>query len=170
MVLAAGLAPNLEPDGSPWAHNDLAYLKAMYEAGAAPYFDGLAAHVYGLTFPPEVEPAPELLNFRRIELYREIMAANGERDKAIYVTETGWNDHPRWTMAVRPAQRITYTLDALRFAAQNWAEVPVVAIWAFRYPASTQSYMDYYSLVTPEFITRPIYDALQQMAVPAAME
>ena len=55
-VLAGALAPTLEPAGSPWGLNDLVYLDQMYTAGAADYFDGLAVHVYGLTFPPEAEP------------------------------------------------------------------------------------------------------------------
>ena len=81
----------------------------MYEAGAAEYFDGLAVHAYGLTFPALAEPDPQVLNFRRVELLREIMVAYGDEDKFMFITETGWNDHPRWTMAVRPAQRIQYT-------------------------------------------------------------
>lgn len=161
-VLAGALAPNLEPEGSPWAVNDLDYLRGMYAAGAADYFDGLAAHSYGLTFPADAVPGPELLNFRRIELLRDIMVEYGDEATPIYVTEAGWNDHPRWTMAVRPAQRIQYTLDALDFAAEHWPYVEVLAIWAFRYPAPTRSYPDYFTLVTPEFVTKPIYDALRQ--------
>ena len=64
-----------------------------------PYFDGLAVHAYGLTFPADAEPDPDVLNFRRIELVREVMVDAGDGDKSIFVTETGWNDHPRWTMA-----------------------------------------------------------------------
>ncbi|MFW6183398.1 MAG: hypothetical protein ACOC8X_06345 [Chloroflexota bacterium] len=160
-VLAGALAPTLEPPGSPWGLNDLLYLEGMYEAGAAEYFDGLAAHTYGLTFPPDAEPGPELLNFRRIELLREIMVAHNAEETEIYITEAGWNDHPRWTRAVRPGQRIAYTLDAIRYAEENWPYVRVVGIWAFRYPAPTKSYMDYYTLVNPEFIAKPIYRELQ---------
>ena len=160
-VLAGALAPTLEPEGSPWGLNDLIYLEAMYAAGAADYFDGLAVHTYGFTFPPEAEPGPELLNFRRVELLREIMVAYNDEETKIYITESGWNDHPRWSRAVRPGQRIQYTLDGFRYAAANWPYVEVVAVWAFRFPAPTRSYMDYFTLVTPEFITKPIYDEIQ---------
>ena len=134
----------------------------MYEAGAAAYFDGLAAHTYGLTFSPEFEPDPSVLNFRRIELVRQVMLDYGDGDKSIYITETGWNDHPRWTQAVRPGQRIQYTLDALQFAEDNWPYVEVVGLWAFRFPAPTKSHMDYFTLVTPEFIAKPIYTELKK--------
>lgn len=161
-VLAGALAPTLEPAGSPWGTNDLVYLAGMYQAGAASYFDGLAVHTYGLTFPPAAEPAPDLLNFRRVELVRTVMEEYGDSHKNIYITESGWNDHPRWTLAVRPGQRIAYTLDAIRYAEANWPYVKMLAIWAFRYPAPVRSYPDYFTLVTPEFVPKPIYHELQQ--------
>lgn len=161
IVLAGALAPTLEPAGSPWGLNDLTYLTGMYEAGAAAYFDGLAVHSYGLTFPPDAEPGPDVLNFRRIELMRQVMMQYGDEETHMYITETGWNDHPRWTRAVRPGQRIEYTRDALQFAETNWPYVAMIGIWAFRFPAPTKSYMDYYTLVTPEFVKKPIYEAIQ---------
>ncbi len=161
IVLGGALAPTIEPDGSPWGLNDLTYLERLYKAGAADFFDGLAVHTYGLTFPPEAEPGETLLNFRRVELIREIMVAHDDADTPIYITESGWNDHPRWTRAVRPGRRIQYTLDAFAFAEKNWPYVETMAIWAFRFPAPTKSFMDYYTLVTPEFIPKPIYDAIK---------
>ena len=161
-VLAGALAPTLEPQGSPWGLNDLLYLQGMYDAGAAPYFDGLSAHTYGFTFPPEAEPSPGVLNFRRIELLREVMVANDDANTPISITETGWNDHPRWTRAVHPGQRIQYTLDAISFAEESWSYVNLMALWSFRYPAPQKSYRDYFTLVTPEFVTKPIYDELQK--------
>ncbi|MCA9930824.1 MAG: hypothetical protein KC419_20205, partial [Anaerolineales bacterium] len=114
-----------------------------------------------LTFPPEAEPGETLLNFRRVELIRDIMIKHGDADTSIFITEAGWNDHPRWTRAVRPGQRIQYTLDAFAYAEEHWPYVKTLAIWAFRFPAPTKSFMDYYTLVTPEFIPKPIYTAIQ---------
>lgn len=161
-VLAGALAPTLEPPGSQWGTSDLTYLEQMYEAGAKEYFDGLAVHAYGLTFPPESDPGEEVLNFRRVELVRQIMEDHADNDTPIFITETGWNDHPRWTLGVKPAQRIRYTLDAIKYAEENWPYVELVAIWAFRYPAPTMSYPDYFTLVTPEFVPKPIYQELQR--------
>jgi hypothetical protein len=161
-VLAGALAPTLEPPGSQWGMNDLLYLDAMYAAGAADYLDGLAVHAYGLTFPPESDPGEQLLNFRRVELVRDIMVQHGDANKQITITESGWNDHPRWTFAVRPSQRIDFTKEAISFAEENWPFVEGIAIWAFRYPAATKSYPDYYTLVTPEFVAKPIYEALKE--------
>ncbi len=164
IVLAGALAPTLEPEGSAAGLNDLAYLEWMYQAGAAPYFDALSAHAYGLTFPPQETPAPNTINFRRIELLREIMVAHGDGDKPVYVTEAGWNDHPRWAGAVRPGQRIEYTIGAYEWARQHWPWCESVAIWAFRYPASTLCYQDYYSFVTTDFEPKVIYLEVQNYA------
>lgn len=163
-ILCCALAPTLEPPGSPWGLSDLLYLQGVYDAGGAAYFDGLAVHTYGFKFPPQFEPAPDLLNFRRVELLRQVMVDNDDSQTPIFITETGWNDHPRWTRAVRPGQRIQYTLDAYRYAEANWPYVESMALWAFRFPAPTKSYMDYFTLVTPEFINKPIYEALKAYA------
>ncbi|MGB1251076.1 MAG: hypothetical protein ACPG8W_10710, partial [Candidatus Promineifilaceae bacterium] len=77
-ILAGALAPTLEPVGSPNGLNDLVYLRGIYEAGGSDYFDALAVHAYGLTFPPDSDPHPEVLNYRRVELLREIMLAFGD--------------------------------------------------------------------------------------------
>lgn len=161
VVLAGALAPTLEPAGSPWGLNDLEYLAQMYTAGAADYFDALAVHSYGLTFPATAEPAPDILNFRRVELVRAVMVQYGDAGAEIYITEFGWNDHPRWTMAVRPGQRIQNTLDAFAYAEANWPYVQMMAIWVFRFPAPTKSFPDYFTLVTPEFVNRPIYEEIK---------
>ena len=160
-VLGGALAPTLEPPGSPAGLNDLLYLEAMYAADGGAYFDALSAHAYGLGFAPETPPGPELINFRRVELLREIMDANGDADKPIYVTEAGWNDHPRWTWAVKPGQRVQYTLDAYTWAAEQWPWCPVVAMWMLRTPTKLRNYQDYYAYVTPDFQQRLIYTAVQ---------
>ncbi|RME49656.1 MAG: hypothetical protein D6791_00185, partial [Chloroflexi bacterium] len=164
VVLAAGLAPTLARPGDPQAMNDLQFLEAMYEAGAAPYFDGLAAHAYGWKFPPDDPPAPDKINFRRVELLRQIMVANGDAEKPIYITEAGWNDHPRWTKAVRPAQRAAYTIQAYEIA-RSWDWCRVVAIWAFRLPWPTHTFQDYFTLVDVDFVPKPIYWEIQNYAV-----
>lgn len=161
-VLAGALAPTLEPEGSPWGLDDLVYLQKLYDAGFADTYDILAVHAYGLGYPPEEQPAPELLNFRRVELVRQIMEQNGDGRKPIMITESGWNDSPRWTRAVKPAARIDYTIQSYAWAEKNWPGVPAVCTWAFRFPAPLYTYGDYYAFVTPDFIPRPIYEAVKE--------
>ncbi|MCS7286636.1 MAG: beta-galactosidase [Anaerolineae bacterium] len=163
-VLAGALAPTLAPPGDPWGMNDLEYLRRMYQAGAKDHFDILAVHSYGWTFPPDDPPAPDKINFRRVELLRQIMVENGDAHKPIIITEGGWNDHPRWSKAVRPAQRIHYTIRAYEIALKEWEWCLALCIWAFRYPWATHTYQDYFTFVAVDFTPKPIYFEVQRYA------
>jgi len=163
-VLAGALAPTLAPPGSEFGVNDLAFLQAMYDAGAADYFDMLAIHAYGWHFDPDSPPDPEVINFRRSELLRDIMVRNGDGHKQAIITEGGWNDHPRWTRAVRPAQRIAYTLRAYDIAQSEWDWLDALCLWVFRFPWDQNSYQDYYTFVRTDFEPKPIYEEVQRYA------
>lgn len=163
-ILGGALAPTLAPQGSEWAMNDLDYLQAMYDAGAAPCFDLLAVHSYGWTFAPDAPAGQDTVNFNRVELLRDVMVRNGDGAKHIIITEAGWNDHPRWTKAVRPAERAAYTVQAYRKALEQWPWVDALCIWAFRYPRPAGTYQDYYTFVDGNFQPKPIYLAVQQYA------
>lgn len=160
-ILAAPLAPTLEPEGSAAGLNDLLFLQALYDAGAAPYFDALAVHTYGFTTAPDDPPAPDKLNFRRAELLREIMVENGDAGKPVYVTETGWNDSPRWAYGVLPSQRAAWTVRALQIAAEEWPWAETLCLWVLRYPVPSYSYPDDFALLTTGFQRKPVFDAVR---------
>lgn len=164
VVLAGALAPTNEPRTSTVGLSDLLFLEDMYEHGAGDYFDALAIHTYGFTDTPQAEPAFDLLNFRRAELLHDIMLEYDNPDTPVYITESGWNDHIRWTKAVRPSQRAIYTVQAYQYAEDNWQWLDQLCIWAFRYPAPFNSYPDNFTLITPEFTIKPIYYAIRAYA------
>ena len=170
MILAGALAPTLEPIGSPNGLNDVLYLEQMYAAGAADYFDALAIHTYGFTQPPDANPSSDTLNFRRAELLYDLVERYDDPQKPVFITESGWNDHPRWTLSVQPAQRVQYTVDAFRYADANWAWLDQLCLWVFRYPLPTLSYPDNFTLVTTDFQTKPIYHAVQAYALNVEQE
>jgi hypothetical protein len=163
IILAAPLAPTLEPAGSANGLSDILYLESLYQAGASDYFDALAVHTYGFNQPPEAPPAFDTLNFRRAELLHEIMLRYDE-EKPVYITETGWNDSPRWTRGITPSQRVDYTLRAFEWAENSWEWLDKLCVWVLRYPAPTYSYPDYFTLVGVDFQRKPIYYALQAYA------
>lgn len=161
IVLAGALAPTLEPEGSPAGLNDLIYLQQMYDAGAKDYFDALSAHAYGILAPIDEAPDPSRVNFRRIELLRDIMQRNGDGDKPVYITEAGWNDSPRWNQAVTPTQRIENTLQALDWVKdRDW--IKVLALWVFSYPQATRTFADNWTFVTDDLRPKPIYSEIQK--------
>jgi hypothetical protein len=180
VVLAGALAPTLEPPGSAQGLNDLIYLEELYKAlqsriqnteskiqnpkskiAGRPY-DAWAVHTYGRTAPHDEPPAPDRINFRRAELLREIMVRNGDEDVPVYITESGWNDDPRWVFAVTPAQRIAYTLGAWEYARANWPWARCVAVWVFKHPAPTWNYRDRFTFVTPSLEPLPIYEEVKR--------
>ena len=160
-VLGGALAPTLAPPGNDQAMDDLIYLRRMLDAGAGEAMDGLAAHAYGWSFPADDPPDPQVVNFRRVELAHQVLVDHGYTNMPIYITEGGWNDHPRWTRAVKPAQRIQNTLRAYELV-KSWPWAKMVALWAFRYPWPARTYLDYFTFVTPEFQPKPIYLEVQR--------
>lgn len=163
IVVAAGLAPTTEPPGSPWGLDDLLYLRQMYQAGAADWFDALSVHAYGLTAEPDEPPDAHRINFARTLLSRQVMEAAGDGATPILITEGGWNDSPRWSYGVRPAQRIRYTLRAYQLA-QEWPWLEAMCLWNFRLPKPTRTYHDNYAFVVPDFTPLPIYLEVQRAA------
>ena len=161
IVLAGALAPTTERNRDA-ALDDLIYLDEMYAAGAREFFDALAIHNYGMTEAPEAPPAADRVNFRRAELLREIMQRHGDAQKPAYITETGWNDDPRYVNGVTPAQRIDYTLRALEYARRNWPWARSVVFWVFKLPAPAHGYRDAFTFVTPSLEPLPIYEDVRE--------
>lgn len=164
LILGGALAPTLAPPNAADALSDILFLRGIYEAGGARYFDGLAVHTYGFTLPAEDAPAPDKLNFRRFELLLAVMREFGDGAKPVYITETGWNDHPRWSYAVRSGQRIAYTLAAMEAIEAQWPTLKSVCWWYFRSPVLLRDYRANYAFVTLDFRPLPIYDELRRWA------
>jgi hypothetical protein len=173
VVLSAPLAITLEDASMRGNHNDLVFLEQMYQAGAGGYFDILSANAFGLDYPPEDPPDPNVLNFRRVELQREIMERYGDGDKPVWINEYGWNAAPAsfpeeiltWER-VTEAQQAEYTVRGIAWARDHWPWLGVVNIWYFRQvgdiPPDRPSY--YFALVDPEFNPLPVYDAVRDAA------
>jgi GH35 family endo-1,4-beta-xylanase len=164
VVLGGALASTLAPVGDPEGMNDLDYLQRMLAAGAGEVMDGLAVHAYGWQMPADAPPDRAKVNWRRTELLHETLVEARYGDMPLYITEGGWNDHPRWTKAVRPSQRAAYTQRAYEIALEEWPWVKAAILWAFRYPRPANTYQDYFTFVTTEFVPKPIYYEVQRYA------
>ncbi|HSJ53036.1 MAG TPA: hypothetical protein VLC52_04745, partial [Anaerolineae bacterium] len=173
-VLSAPLAVTLgEPHPQPgrWrSMPDLDFLTEMYEAGAGAYFDILSANAFGFDLPPEDPPAADVLNFRRVELQREIMERYGDVDKAVWFNEYGWNAAPTsfsdevliWER-VSEKEQAEYTLQGIDFARREWPWAGVFNVWYFRQTGQQYSPDDaafYFRMVDVDFTPRRLYDAV----------
>ncbi len=159
-VLLGGLAST--EGESDWAVNDLDYLQALYAAGAGDYFDILAAHPYGFGRPPNDAPQKYRPNFRRLELYRQIMNVNGDAGKPVWVTEMGWltetNDPNSEWQLVSPETQAEYILGAIDFATENYPWLEKLGIWQLNTHGDTYGYGIWHG---PEE-SSPAYEALAQ--------
>jgi hypothetical protein len=165
LIIAGGLSPGGSIDGGLSRMDDLQYLASLYDAEAGPYFDMWAIHAYGGTVPPDAVPAAEQVNFRRIELVREVLARFGDATKPLIVTEGGYNDHPRWSAAVSPADRLRWTIATYEYA-RRYPNLAAVVLWQFSTPAATGSYPDAWNFIAADGTPRAIYWAVQEYALP----
>lgn len=156
-VVGGALSPGPSVEGV--RMDELRFLRDTISAGAP--FDVLAVHSYGGREPADAEPHPDRVNFRRLELDRELLRELG-RPMPLIVTEGGWNDHPRWSGAVTPAERLRWTVDAYRLA-QDWDDVIAVCFWQFRGPL-THGYQDNFGFVAADGTPKAIYWAVRKYA------
>lgn len=91
IVVSGGLAPTVNSSRS---MDDLEYARQMFDLGAGDYFDAFGYHPYGFNAPPEQESAVDILNFRRVELIRDLMVEYDLEAKQIWLTEFGWLRNP----------------------------------------------------------------------------
>lgn len=181
IIISAGLAPTgvvseqVVPDDQ--------FLRDMYAAGAAPYFDMLGLNAPGYKAPPETDPADaadpangwgghRTFAFRHVEDMRTIMVENGDAAKQVAILEMGWTTDPRddssyhWH-SVTEEQQADYLVRAYRYAWENW---PWVGIMTTVYIAKydwTEENEEYWWAITypgfPETRVRPAYTALKNM-------
>ncbi len=168
VILAAPLATNNERLEFAGNQNEVEYLQGMYAAGARAYFDAMSANAYGTTFPPEDPPSKERLNFRRVELLREVMVKNGDEGKAVWFNEYGWNASPpsitklTWGR-VSDQEQAEYTVRGIRYAREHWPWAGAFTIWYLRQvgdiaPSASEYY---FGLVNPDFVPSQAYNAVQ---------
>ena len=177
VVLSAPLAITLgepAPTDGEWTNmSDLTYLEAMYQAGAADYFDIFSANAFGMDRPPEDPADPDVLNFQRITLQRQIMERYGDSDKAVWFNEYGWNAAPssfpadqlRWGR-VSERQQADFSLRGIKLAQEEWPWAGVFMIWYFRQEGhiAPDEAEYYFRMVEPDFTPRPLYLAVQNAA------
>jgi polysaccharide biosynthesis protein PslG len=177
IVISAGLAPTSTMP--PLAMPDVDFLQAMYDAGAAAYFDVLGLNAPGYKAPPEMSPAEVIAadgygghgwnTFRHVETMRALMVANGDAIKQIAILEMGWTTDPirpdyAWH-AVTEEQQGEYLARAYQFAAENWRPWIGLMVTIFladqHWTADDEQY--WWSITLPDGTPRPAYYALQQM-------
>lgn len=174
VVLAGALTPTLAMDGR--NVNDLVYLQRMYNAGAAACFDVMSAQGYGLwSGALDQRLRPTVINFQHHLLLRDLMVANGDGHKPIWISEMGWNVVPHDIEArfgrVSEEQQARFTIEAYERLQAEWPWIEVANYWFLRRPSDQEQDQSwyYFRLLEPDFTPLPVYDALvdHENAAPA---
>lgn len=156
------------------ALNDLIYLQRMYDAGASDCFDIVAMQGYGLwSGPSDRRMNPRVLNFARPLFMRDLMVANGDAHKAIWISEMNWNAVPddvpdKRFGQVGEEQQGRYLQRAYERIQHDWPWLGVANTWYFKRPDESWRLENkpeyYFRLVEPDFTPLPVYEAIKTYA------
>ncbi len=170
-VVVSGALAQTIPLG-PRDLNDFIFLQRMYDAGAGAYFDVLAIQGYGLwSGPTDRRMRARVLNFSRPRYLREIMVANGDAHKPIWITEMNWNAPPP-DLPDKPFGQVTleqqarYAVEAYERAQAEWPWLGMVYTWFFKRADESErgQAMYYFRLLEPDFTPLPVYEAIKAAA------
>ncbi|MDP7544306.1 MAG: O-antigen ligase family protein [Anaerolineales bacterium] len=166
-VLLAGLAPTIET--GPENISDLLFLRQLYAAGAAPFFDAAAGKPYGFNAGPhERNPHPKTLNFSRFILLRAEMERAGDEDKLLWGSHFGWynagaaaNATSTWG-GVNASRQAEYTAAAFERAQSEWPWAGVLVLENLQPSEDPSDPRWGFSLLTPDGRPRAILENLRQ--------
>nr|NIV36268.1 hypothetical protein [Anaerolineae bacterium] len=145
VVLFAALAPNVESGGQNMS--DLLFLDAAYQQGAAEWFDLLGAQPYGFDSPITAQPDAGELNWRRVELLREVMLSHADGGTAVWAVSFGV-----------PVPDVAGVAEAVELARKEWPWMGAM-LWAAITPGDHHGQ---YALLDDSGEPNATSDALQQ--------
>lgn len=173
LVIDGPLAPTVSLSGRDL--NDYIYLQRMYDAGAGDCFDIHSMQGYGLNSgPTDARMRQTDVNYARNVYIRDIMVANGDAHKPIWISEAAWSpvgepSVPRDIDAygqygeVTLEQAARYMPLAYERAQREWPWVGVINYWFFKLPSTDRQNeaFYYFRMVEPDFTPLPVYAAMR---------
>lgn len=182
VVISGALAPTQSLTGRDL--NDFIFLQRMYQAGAGDCFDIVSVQGYGLNSgPTDQRMRPTVVNVGRNQYIRDLMVANGDENKPIWISEAAWNFVPTAAEApdiaeprdmfgqVTPQQAADYMPQLYQRSFEDWSWVGVMNYWFFTRPTDEEINQPFYyfRMVEPYFMPDaelpfqplPIYDAMR---------
>jgi hypothetical protein len=150
MVVAGALVPT-GVNSPNLALDDRLYLGQMYGCGILGWFDALGAHPSGYNNPPDADwrswtdPAhplfkghPSFFFKGTMEAYREIMVANADGGRRIWITEFGWAvgatppSGYEYAADITEAERAAWVVKAYQMS-KAWGYVGVASLYNLNY-------------------------------------
>ncbi len=175
VVLMAAIGPTVDLSGRD--AYDVLYLQRLYDHGVADCFDILSAQGYGLfSGPTDRRLRPTMTNFARHEWLRDIMVANGDEHKPIWISEAGWNPVPPDSEVPGIADRTRFGIATTQQAAdwipvayeralREWPWVGNISYWFMKRADDSERLQSwyYFRLVEDDFTPTPMYESFREM-------
>ncbi|HTK67087.1 MAG TPA: cellulase family glycosylhydrolase [Pseudonocardia sp.] len=144
--------------------NDVSWLRRMYAAGGAGAFDALAVHPYQdpPTAPPDAPSEGDTYRFSTLPQVHELMAANGDGTKPIWLTEFGWTTAgtgPR--RGVDEATQARFLLEAVRRVQRDYPFVSHAFWFCLRDRDDWTPYENAFGLLGVDGTPKPGFAALR---------
>lgn len=178
VIISGALAPTVSLDPGPRpasGMSDLVFLQRMYDAGAGSCFDILSVNDYMLwSGPTDRRLRPLNINFSRPIYIRDIMVANGDADKPIWIGEmnanavpndpniSGVGDYGQVTLE----EQARYAPLAYQRMQEEWPWLGVASFWFFKRADDQEKNqaMYYFRMVEPDFTPMPVYISMKDYA------
>jgi hypothetical protein len=151
----------------------VAFIRALYAAGAKGFFDVLGSHPYGFASSPDQLNPNGVTDFRRVADQYQVMVEQGDGQKEVWATEFGWLltascDWPdRNWQKVSEQDQASYLVRAYEVARTEWPWMGAMFVFNLDF-AMVPWYqecdpMRYYSLLDPSGSPRQAYTSLKAM-------
>jgi outer membrane protein assembly factor BamB len=176
LVLAAPMAATNNPDPKQ-AVGDLPFYEALYTLNDGSFLrsaDVIAVHPGAGPYPPSArwpddQPDTSHYYFRHIERIHEMMQHYGDQ-RQVWITEVGWNveraeGRPE---PVTQQQQASYLVEVLWYIRQHYPWVAGVFVWNLNFSviAPQGDEKATFSILDPDWTTRPAFDSLQHNVRP----
>jgi polysaccharide biosynthesis protein PslG len=177
IVVSAGLAQTGQSDPACCAPDD-EYLQWLYDAGFAGTFDALGVNANVQCPCPSADPGSVAdfnhpsFYFRRVEQLHNVMLANGDANRQVWLTEFGWTSDQRdpsyaW-YATTEERKGDLIVEAFRYARDHWSPwIGLMSLWTLADPAwslddaniwDDEQY--FWAITDPDGTRRPSYQRL----------
>lgn len=174
VVISGPLSPTVSL--TPENLSDLIFLQRMYDAGAGACFDVMSAQGYGFfSGPTDRRLRPLTLTYARHLYIRDIMVANGDAHKALWISEAAWNAQPDDPTIIQSGafgivsedEAARYMPLAYQRALEEWPWIGNISYWFFKRPADYERNQAFYyfRMMEPDFTPLPVYDSMRQYIV-----
>lgn len=183
IVLFGGLSPTGVNDPG-IAIDDVSYLQQIYaynNGEIRQYYDVLGVHPGSNNNPPDTmwphNPGPgewttdESFYFRRVAQLRDVMVANGEGHKQVWLTEFGWSSSPvpapgqEYAADNSELDQAQYIVRAYEIARTEWPWMGIMFLWNLNFSTLVEpgDEMVHWSVLNPDWSPRPAFDAVREM-------